>query len=319
MILLTGGAGFIGSCLLRFLNSRQEYDIVVCDSLGSSSKWKNLRSKVFVDYVDKDSLFEYLTHTKISFKAVIHMGACSSTTESNASYLMENNFLYSKKLALWAKDKKARFIYASSGAVYGDGSLGYSDSNEVSFKLKPLNMYGFSKLLFDQWIIRNGLDKEFVGLRFFNVYGPNEYHKQDMRSMVCKGYYQVRETGRLKLFKSYNPEYENGGQKRDFVYIEDVLKVVNFFLKHRDRSGIYNVGTGRAYTWNELARALFSGVSRQENIEYIDMPSELRQKYQYYTCADISKLRQTGYNEFFLDVENGVKKYLKYLENGEYF
>jgi len=321
MIVLTGGAGFIGSCILKYLNTRGMNDIIVVDRLGTSLKWKNLLGKSFSEYLDKSDLGEFLEQSTLAkkIKTIIHMGACSTTTEADADYLMHNNFIYSKELALWAIDKKINFIYASSGAVYGDGCLGYSDDNDTTFKLEPLNMYGYSKQLFDQWVIDNGYDKKFVGLRFFNVYGPNEYHKQEMMSMVCKGYKQIQTSKKLRLFKSYRPDFSDGEQKRDFVYIKDVLEVLGFFLDSPEISGIFNLGSGLASTCNSLASALFKSMKIEKDIEYVDMPEVLKDKYQYYTCADLSKLRDIGFTKKFLSIDEGVADYVSYLSEEKYF
>ena len=315
-VVVTGGAGFIGSCLIHKLNAEGINDIIVVDKLGRSEGWKNLVGKRFTEYLDKDALLDYLAKHKCEL--ILHMGACSSTTETDVSFLMENNYGYTQKLALWALKNKAHFIYASSGATYGDGRQGYSDDNKITPKLKPLNAYGYSKQIFDLWLLENGYDKKFTGFKFFNVFGPNEYHKGDMRSLVAKAYPEILQGKGMKLFKSYKKEYGDGDQKRDFVYIKDVLEVVWYFIKHPRLAGIYNVGTGRAESWNELAKAMFAAAGLKPEITYIEMPEVLKNKYQYFTLADISKLRAAGYKKEFSGLNEAVKDYAGYLKDGLY-
>lgn len=319
-VLLTGGAGFIGSCMLWRLNTAGITDVIVVDHLGSSSKWKNLTGKHFEDYFEKDKFLNYLATGRLNRKidTIIHFGACTSTTEQNASYMMENNYIYSRRLAEWALKNRKRFLYASSGATYGAGEIGYSDSDDVTLKLRPLNIYGYSKQLFDLWAIKNKLQKEFVGFKFFNVYGPNEGHKGDMMSMVNKGYHQIKRTGKIRLFKSHKPEYKDGGQKRDFIYVKDAIELVWFFLEHPDKKSIFNIGTGEAKTWNDLANALFSALGMKPRIEYFDMPEVLRGKYQYFTQAELGKLKETGCGHRFFGLNEAVKDYVSYLEKEAY-
>lgn len=319
-VLLTGGAGFIGSCLLWKLNNEGIRDIIVVDHLGKSEKWRNLSGKHFEDYIEKDKFLDCLENGKLKDKIdiVLHMGACTSTTLTDATYMMENNYIYSKKIALWSLRHKKRFLYASSGATYGKGELGYSDRDEVTVKLRPLNIYGYSKHAFDLWVIKNGLQRKFVGFKFFNVFGPNEDHKGDMRSMVNKGYYQIKLTGKIRLFKSYKSEYKDGEQKRDFIYVKDVIELVWKFIDNPGYHGILNIGTGSAHTWNELAYALFSAIGMKPNIEYFDMPEVLREKYQYFTQADISKLKDTGIEHNFFTLTEAIKDYVTYLESGSH-
>ena len=232
MIVVTGGAGFIGSAMVSKLNENGETDILIVDELSTSIKWKNLVGKQYIDYIHKDNFLEMLLNDRFpKIEAIIHMGANSSTTEKDVDHLMENNYRYTRVLAEWSIRKKARFIYASSGATYGDGSLGFSDDNVLVQKLAPLNAYGYSKQMFDLWMLRNKLENKVVGIKFFNVFGPNEYHKDDMKSLVCKAYYQIQENGKIRLFKSYKPEYKHGEQVRDFVYIKDCVEVLWWFLK----------------------------------------------------------------------------------------
>lgn len=312
MIVVTGGAGFIGSAMVSKLNEKGITDILVVDELGTSSKWKNLLGKRFSDYLHKESFLDALLGERLSrIDAIFHMGANSSTTEKDVEHLMENNYRYTRALAEWAMRKKTRFIYASSGATYGDGSLGFSDNDETTFKISPLNAYGYSKQIFDLWLLQNKLEYRVVGIKFFNVFGPNEYHKGDMKSLVCKAYYQVQETGKVRLFKSYKPEYKHGEQVRDFVYIKDCTEVLWWFLNSPKINGIFNVGTGRARSWNDLAQCIFSSLNRPVNIEYIEIPEELRDMYQYRTEADISKLKNAGCPVQFQSLEDSVKDYVQ--------
>ncbi|MBU1862130.1 MAG: ADP-glyceromanno-heptose 6-epimerase [Candidatus Omnitrophica bacterium] len=319
-IVITGGAGFIGSCLLKKLNIAGITDIVIVDELGSTEKWKNLLGKQYEDYVDKDFFLDALSKGTFdkTIDCIIHLGACSSTTETNAAYLMDNNFNYSKKLAEWTIRNKKRFLYASSAATYGAGEKGYSDRDTVAPTLMPLNMYGYSKHAFDLWVLKNNLQKIFVGFKFFNIFGPNEYHKEDMRSMIHKGYQHIKQKGTIRLFKSYRKEYGDGEQKRDFMYVQDAVDVVGYFFNNPQKTGIYNVGTGKAHSWNELACAIFKALDLNPSIEYFDMPHTLREKYQYFTEADITKLRQAGFSSSFLKLEDAVKEYVALLETTQY-
>ncbi|MBU1026418.1 MAG: ADP-glyceromanno-heptose 6-epimerase, partial [Candidatus Margulisbacteria bacterium] len=273
MIILTGGAGFIGSCFLEKLNQESEKNILVVDELGGTNKWRNLVGKDFSDYVEKDAFLEKVKNDKLPsrVKAVFHIGACSSTTELDASYLVNNNYRYSKTLATWSLNNCVPFYYASSAATYGDGSLGYSDADSATPNLKPLNMYGYSKQMFDLWLLKNKLTTKVVGWKYFNVFGPNEYHKGDMRSLVVKAYQQIKKTGKIGLFKSYKPDYKDGEQKRDFVYVKDVINLMYDFFRNQEIKGIFNIGTGQARTWNNLAAAIFSALGMKPNIEYIEM------------------------------------------------
>ena len=314
MHIVTGGAGFIGSGFVHQLNRMGIEDILIVDNLGSMEKWKNLVNLRYSDYLHKDNFLSRLSRGDFAgVESIIHMGACSSTTEKDADYLMSNNFHYSIKLALFCLKNKVRFIYASSAATYGDGSQGFVDDHRQMDNLKPLNMYGYSKQLFDLWIKKQGLLSGVAGLKFFNVFGPNEYHKEDMQSVVRKAYFQIRETGKVRLFKSYHPEYGHGEQKRDFVYLKDCMEVMAWLLERKDVNGIYNLGAGQARTWNELAKAVFQAMHVRPDIEYVDMPGELRGKYQYYTCAPMDKLGNAGCPVKFHSLEDGVRDYVHYL------
>jgi len=319
MIIITGGAGFIGSAMAWELNRQGHKDILVVDNLASTSKWRNLVGLAYHRYIHKDNFLDLLKtrYMEGRIEAVIHMGACSSTTEADCDYLMRNNLEYSKALCRFALERDARFIYASSAATYGDGSRGFDDSDEAMDSLQPLNMYGYSKHLFDLWLKGDGLLDKVAGLKFFNVFGPNEYHKDDMRSVVCKAFTQIRQTGKLKLFKSYRKEYADGEQRRDFVYIKDCVRVMGWLMANRDVGGVFNVGTGQARTWNALARGVFTAMGREPQIEYVDMPDTLRGKYQYYTCADLKKLEGRGCDVGFRPLEDGITDYVQnYLMKG---
>ncbi len=312
-IVLTGGAGFIGSCMLRTLNDMGIEDVIVVDNIAETEKWKNLVNKKYREYVHKEVFLEELLDGGYEdIGAVIHMGACSSTTETDFDYLWENNVEYTKRLWEYCAGEGISFIYASSAATYGDGAEGFDDDEGRIDELRPLNGYGYSKQAFDQWSLKQGSrPPQHVGLKFFNVYGPNEYCKGNMASMVYHGFNQITQTGRVKLFKSDNPDYADGAQERDFVYVKDVCKVIKFFLENPQHSGIFNVGTGRAQTFEELITATFKALGKEPDIEYIDMPEKLRSKYQYHTKAEIGKLRAIGYKEDFMDVEAGAKDYVQ--------
>jgi len=321
MIIVTGGAGFIGSALIAALNKRGLTDILVVDRLGSDQRWENLVNLRFADYIDKDDFLDMIAEDVLPFsaEAVFHLGACSSTTETDVSFLMNNNFEYTKQLAQWTADDNIRFIYASSAATYGDGSQGFSDDEEKLETLKPLNPYGYSKQLFDLWAKRNGLLDRIVGLKYFNVFGPNEYHKQDMRSFVLKAFEQINSTGKVRLFKSHRPDFKDGEQKRDFLYVKDAFDMTLFFFDNPKTAGIYNLGAGRARSWNDLAKAVFAAMDKSPSIEYIDMPDSVRNQYQYFTEADITKLRSAGYKKPITSLEEAVRDYVvHYLTKDAY-
>lgn len=313
MIVVTGGAGFIGSVFVAKLNDEGIDDIIIVDELGATEKWRNLVKRRYADYLDKGAFLSLIVGDRIPFpiEAVVHMGACSSTTERDAGYLMENNYHYSCRLAEWAHRHGVRFIYASSAATYGDGSRGFSDDDEMTRALKPINMYGYSKQLFDLWVLRNGLVSSVAGLKFFNVFGPNEYHKGDMTSVIFKAFHQIRATGRVGLFKSYKPEYADGGQKRDFVSVKECVEVLWWLLEHREVNGIFNLGTGEARTWNDLIGAVFAALEHPVGIDYIEMPEAIRGQYQYFTEARMDKLRAAGCPAAFAPLEETVGDYVK--------
>ncbi len=312
MYIVTGGAGFIGSALAWKLNRMGIEDILLVDNLGETDKWKNLRALKFIDYLEKDEFRNRVLSggMRTEITAILHLGACSATTETDASYLIDNNFNYTKELAEFAISNNIRFIYASSAATYGDGELGYEDDENKLETLRPMNMYGYSKQIFDLWAKRRGILDKITGCKFTNVYGPNEHHKGGMRSVVCKSFAQVRDEGKMKLFKSHKPEYADGEQKRDFLYVKDAVEMV-IFLMERKLTGIYNVGSGRAETWNSLANAIFAAMDKEPNIEYIDMPEELRDRYQYYTCAEMDKLISCGYDKPATPLADAIKDYVQ--------
>lgn len=313
MIVVTGGAGFIGSAIVWKLNQLGQSKIIIVDDLGTDDKWKNLVPLKFEDFIHKDDFIEMIIDEDIPFdiSAIIHMGANSSTTEKDADHLFTNNYQYTKELAAYCLEKNIRFIYASSAATYGDGSLGFEDDESKLETLRPLNMYGYSKQLFDLWAKRNNAFDKIVGLKYFNVYGPNEYHKEDMRSVVHKAFEQIRDSGKVKLFKSLNEKYKDGEQLRDFIYVKDAVDMTLFFLDKPDINGLFNIGTGKSRTWNDLVSAIFKALNKEINIEYVDLPEHLREKYQYFTEANMNKIKKAGFNSSITSLEDGVADYVK--------
>jgi ADP-L-glycero-D-manno-heptose 6-epimerase len=323
LIIITGAAGFIGSALAWRLNSMGRTRLLLVDHLGATTqKWKNLVPLQYHDYMEKSDFLQAVLAGELSdvnVGAVLHMGACSSTFEADASYLSTNNFEYSKRLASWCLDraKPIRFIYASSAATYGDGTSGYVDDHERLPALRPLNMYGYSKHMFDLWNLSHSCLDQVVGLKFFNVFGPNEYHKGPMRSMVAKAYEQITETGKVQLFRSLHPDYRDGEQKRDFIYIKDAVDMALFFLNPERGGGIYNVGTGKARTWLDLISSVFRSLGREPCIDFVDMPEGLRETYQYHTAADMGKIRRAGFTAHARTLEDSVADYVPYLLEGQ--
>ena len=309
---ITGGAGFIGSAFVWKLNAEGIDDILIVDELSESDKWKNLLNSRFVDYLHKDQFLQMVRKNAMPFmiSTIVHMGACTSTTERNADYLMENNYRYTRELAEWAIKKEVRFIYASSASTYGDGSMGFSDDDQVTIKLRPLNMYGYSKQIFDLYALRSGLVQKIAGVKFFNVFGPNEYHKGDMSSIIYKAFQQIHATGKVRLFKSYKSEYRDGMQMRDFVYVKDCVEILWWLLQNQNVSGIFNLGTGKARTWNDLVHAVFSAMGVKPQIEYIEMPTAIRDRYQYITEAKMDKLLSKGCTISFRSLEESVRDYI---------
>lgn len=313
MMIVTGGAGFIGSRLIKRLNELGQDDILVVDDLRPSEKWINLAGLFFRDLIHKDDFIDLLErgHMGRGIEAIIHLGACSSTTETHLDYLMENNYRYTFRLTKWCVERPTcRFIYASSAATYGDGNEGFLDREQGLEKLGPLSPYAFSKHLFDLAAYRLGWLKRIVGLKYFNVYGPNEWHKGEMRSAVLKGFLEIRHTGCMRLFASNREGLPDGEQARDFIYVDDAVEMTLFFLQRMEANGIFNIGTGVARTWNDLARALFQAIGLPPRIEYVPMPEELRGRYQYFTCAELSKLRKVGCKYQCFGLEEGVQKYV---------
>ncbi|MCH9610091.1 MAG: ADP-L-glycero-D-manno-heptose-6-epimerase [Chlamydiales bacterium] len=308
MIILTGGCGFIGSNVLECLNKRGITDVTVVDEFDQTDKWKNLVGKSFSEVIDKSQIFDYLDD---SVTAIIHLGACSSTVERDSNFLLENNYRYSKRLAQWAFERNVRFIYASSAATYGDGKRGFSDDHELLEQYEPLNMYGFSKHLFDLWLKKEGLLERAVGLKYFNVYGPNEYHKGRMASAILKMVPDVQQEGRIKLFASSEPQkFGDGDQVRDFIYVKDAAEMTVQFLEN-DLGGIFNVGTGIEQTWNQLAQGVIKGVDLGGKIEYISMPADLIGKYQNYTCAEMKKSHANKLYMPKFSLEDAVVDYVR--------
>lgn len=320
MFMITGGAGFIGSNIAAAIESQKLGDIAICDVLGTDDKWRNIAKRALRDIVHPSKLFEYLDQNIKNIDAIIHMGAISATTEKDADKIVENNFMLSRYLWLWCSKHSVPFIYASSAATYGDGNEGFDDFDNAEFlaKLRPLNPYGWSKHAFDRIVSDNiygakkeGAPPQWAGLKFFNVYGPNEYHKGDQMSVICKLYPQVVAGASARLFKSHNPQYEDGGQLRDFIYVQDCVDVVLWLLQNKKVSGLFNVGTGKARSFKDLALSTFAAAKTPPKIHYMDMPEELRGKYQYFTQANMDKLRSAGYSKNMISLEDGVRDYVE--------
>lgn len=313
-IIVTGAAGFIGRNTVAELNRRGEDELILVDELGKDEKWKNLVGLRYEDIVSPEEFLGLIEDgTFAEARACIHLGACSATTERDADYLLRNNYQYTRVLCNWALSNDVRFVYASSAATYGDGKRGYDDADGVTPALEPLNMYGYSKHMFDLWALKHNLFDRIVGLKYFNVFGPFEDHKGDMRSVVAKSYDQIRCAGEVRLFKSYRPEYPDGGQKRDFVYVKDAVDVtLHFALQDADApGGLFNCGTGQAHTWLELVKPVFEAMRLPVKIEFIEMPEVLRGKYQYFTEAKMEKLRAAGYTKAFTPLDVAVREYVR--------
>jgi ADP-L-glycero-D-manno-heptose 6-epimerase len=310
-LLVTGGAGFIGSAIVWTLNQEAMQDIIVVDD-KTMFDCKNLDNLKYSSKIDKqDFILDLEGHLKgKNVDGIIHMGACSDTTESNESYLDANNYEYTKKLAKWCLKHDKRYVYASSAATYGDGSQGFSDAHSETKNLKPLNLYGQSKQKFDLWALENDVLDKIAGVKYFNVFGPNEYHKGNMRSVVHKAFGQIQKEGKVNLFKSYNEEYKDGWQLRDFIYVKDAVKMTLFLYKNNNVNGLYNIGTGKARSFYDLVVAIFKAIKLEPNIEYIDMPKVLRGKYQYFTQAKMDKLLHAGYHEGVSTLEEAVTDYV---------
>ena len=320
-ILLTGAAGFIGSYLLGYLNKQGYNKIIIVDDFTDEDKWFNLSNKKFITKVERDELFDWLRSADPKIEFVYHLGARTDTTEFDYSIHQKLNVEYSKSIWNYCTEKNIPLVYASSAATYGNGEFGDKDNHDIVGELKPLNPYGVSKNEFDKWALQQTSQPPFwAGLKFFNVYGPNEYHKDRMASMIFHGYNQIKKTGKVKLFKSHKPEFRDGEQLRDFIYVEDVANVCYWLIENRVESGLYNLGTGKARPFKDLVTAIFTSLNREPQIEFIDMPEDIRDKYQYFTEADMNKLKEAGYNEKFFSLENGVQDYVKkYLLRNEYY
>lgn len=314
---MTGGAGFIGSAVVWRLNQLGYDDILIVDRLDETDKWKNLAPLKFADYIDADDFVDELGDFKKA-GAIFHLGASSSTTETDSNYMIRNNYQYTKDLAEFAVANNIRFIYASSAATYGDGSAGMNDGTDELDNLRPLNVYGYSKHLFDQYATQNGMFDRIVGLKYFNVFGPNENHKGDMRSLVNKAFGEINATGMVGLFKSANPDYADGEFGRDFIYVKDAVDMTLHFMENKT-SGLFNVGSGRMNTWNALAAAIFKSLDVKPNIQYIDMPKHLRDRYQYHTQADLTRIREAGFTGDITPLEDAVADYVQnYLIPGRH-
>ena len=321
MIVVTGSAGFIGSCMVARLNQDGFNDVVLVDDFSNPEKNKNFEGKKYSQKVDRTQFAEWIKANHRFIQIIIHLGARTDTTEFNKDILTQLNLEYSKQVFNLCVEYGLGLIYASSAATYGMGELGYNDDHEVIYKLKPLNLYGESKNDFDKWVVAQPRKPYFwAGLKFFNVYGPNEFHKGRMASVIFHSHKQILATGMMKLFRSHNPDYRDGEQLRDFIYVKDVVDVISFMMNHRKDSGIYNLGTGQARSFMDLVRSTFRSMEVQENIEFIDTPADIRDKYQYFTEANMNKLRSIGYTKAFTSLEDGVEDYVRgYLIKGEYY
>ena len=336
VILVTGAAGFIGSCMVGYLNRKGYHNIIIVDEFparpaggDNENKKPNYEDKKIIARVDRSGLFDWLNDHPMKIDFVFHLGARTDTTEFDYAILEKLNVDFSKNIWSYCVEKNIPLVYASSAATYGGGELGYKDDHELPFKLNPLNPYGRSKNEFDKWALQQALNSErrtpnslpfWAGLKFFNVYGPNEYHKERMASVIFHSFNQIRSTGKVKLFRSHKPEYRDGEQLRDFVYVKDVVDICYWLLNERPASGLYNLGTGKARTFKDLVTAIFKSLDKPIVIEYIDTPLDIRDKYQYFTEADMSKLQKAGYNEEFYSLEEGVETYVKkFLVDKKYY
>lgn len=319
-ILVTGGAGFIGSALVHALNQEGWDDILITDFFGKDDKWKNLRSLRFDDCLSADRFLQKIEQSAGfygDFSAVFHLGACSSTVEYDLDCLLERNYYYSLCLAKWALACGTRFVYASSAATYGNGAQGLDDNNNNLHSYRPLNPYAYSKHLFDIYAQKHGFLQHIVGIKYFNVFGPNEYHKGEMRSLVCKAYEQILNTGVVKLFRSYHPQYQDGEQRRDLVYVRDAVKMTLHLALTSSAAGLFDVGSGESYRWLDLANIIFSVLERPPQIDFIEMPEWIRRQYQYCTVADLSKIHLSGYSYSITLLEDAIREYVtRYLPTG---
>lgn len=321
MIILTGAAGFIGSCLLNKLNNKGHTDILITDAFNDKEKNRNFESKAFREQVHRDHLFNWIENNNKEIELILHIGARTDTTEFNREIFNELNLNYSKSVWNYCVSFGIPLIYASSAATYGLGEHGYIDDHDLIPKLQPLNPYGESKNEFDKWVLQQEEKPKFwTGLKFFNVYGPNEYHKGRMASVIFHAFDQIKKTGKVKLFRSHNPEFEDGKQLRDFIYVKDVVDVIYFLMTNKPESAIYNLGTGQARTFLDLVLATFKSLNKEPHIEFIDTPEDIRDKYQYFTEAKMDKLREAGYRKEFYSLEDGIEEYVQeFLIPGRYF
>ncbi len=321
MIVVTGAAGFIGSCLVKHLNKSGYKDLVLVDDFSFQNKNRNLEDAIFHVKIERTIFIEWLKKNNKTVQAIIHIGARTNTAEFDVALLNQLNTAYTQALWNIAVAEGIPFLYASSAATYGLGEQGFEDDENKMHLLKPLNPYGQSKLDFDLWALAQERKPGFwAGFKFFNVYGPNEYHKGRMASVILHAYNQIKQNGKLNLFQSHNPDYQNGEQLRDFVYVEDVLKVITYFLENRKHSGIYNLGSGNAESFNTLGNAVFKALDLEPKIDYIPTPEDIRDKYQYYTCANLEKLRAAGYQDSFTNLNDGTIHYVsQYLMKNAYF
>ena len=323
-IIVTGAAGFIGSCMVQFLNDNGYENLIIVDDFGVEAKRNNWQNKKFASAVERQSLFDWLERNQPEIASFIHLGARTDTTEFNYAIHEELNVEYSKKVWKYCIDSNIPLIYASSAATYGNGEFGYDDNHEVPFKLQPLNPYGVSKNEFDKWALQETTQPPFwAGLKFFNVYGPNEYHKARMASVIWHSFNQIKKDGIVKLFKSHRPDFEDGQQLRDFIYVKDLISVILWMMETVDsqqstvESGLYNLGTGKARSFEDLVKSTFAGLDLKPNIQYVDMPLDIRDKYQYFTEANMQKLIDAGYKKSFYSLEDGINDYVRnYLNAG---
>jgi len=320
-IVVTGAAGFIGSCLVGFLNQKGFNNLILVDDFSRADKMPNLENKKFSSKQERESFFDWLASNKPAVDFVFHIGARTDTTEFDYAIHQHLNVAYSQKIWLYCTENNVPLIYASSAATYGSGDFGYSDDHDLPFRLQPLNPYGISKNEFDKWALLQKSSPPFwAGLKFFNVYGPNEYHKGRMASVIWHSFNQIKKDGQVKLFKSHRPDFKDGQQLRDFVYVKDVLNVCYWLMENKPQSGLYNLGTGKARAFEDLVKATFSGLDKPANISFIDMPEDIRDKYQYFTEANMQKLRHAGYQQPFHSLEEGVVDYVRnYLAAARYY
>lgn len=320
-IVVTGAAGFIGSCLVGFLNSQGYTNLLLVDEFSRIDKEPNLEGKAYLQKIERESFFDWLQKNDPAIDFIFHIGARTDTTEFNYAIHEHLNVEYSQKIWNYCVEKNVPLVYASSAATYGGGEFGYDDDHELPFKLKPLNPYGISKNEFDKWAIQQPTQPPFwAGLKFFNVYGPNEYHKARMASVIFHSFNQIKKDGLVKLFRSHRPDFKDGQQLRDFVYVKDVIKVCYWLMQNKPASGIYNLGTGKARAFEDLVKATFAGIDKEPNIQFIDMPEDIRDKYQYFTEANMQKLIDAGYTDKFYSLEEGVQDYVRnYLSQGKFY